>query len=123
MDQLKEIMSQYLFTPTGGTLSVILTVLSVIAMWVLFKKAHKAGWRSLIPILNLYTLVQIADGTGLKILLFLIPGVNVIYYVIMNYKLARSFGKGLLFTIGLLICPPLFLLFLGLGGATYEGAR
>ncbi len=120
MEVFKDVWSDYLFTPEGGVTAFLLAALSVIGMWVLFKKAHKAGWRSLVPVLNVYTLVQIGDTTGLKCLLFLIPVVNVIYYVMFNFRLARAFGKGFLFGLGLLLFPPLFILFLGLGKADYR---
>ncbi len=119
-ETFREIWSQYMFTPEGGVFSAVFAVLSIIGMWVLFKKAHKAGWRSLVPILNVYTLVQIGDTTGLKALLFLVPVVNVVYYVLFNLRLARAFGKGLLFGVGLMIFPPFFMLLLGLGGARYK---
>ncbi len=114
METLNEIWTKYIFTPEGGTVSAILAILSVVGMMILFRKAHKAWWRSLVPILNVYTLVQIGDGIGLKCLLFFVPVVNVVYYVIFNFRLARRFGKGFLFGIGLLVCPPLFILILGL---------
>jgi hypothetical protein len=120
MDKIMEIWTNYLFTPEGGAVSVILAVLSVIGMWLVFKKAHKAGWRSLVPVLNLYTLVQIGDRHGLKFLLLLIPVVGVIYYVLFSVRLARRFGKGLLFGVGLMLLPPLFILILGLGSAKYK---
>ena len=120
LESFKELWGSFLFTPEGGFISTLFAVLSVIGMWVLFKKAHKAGWRSLVPILNIYTLVQIGDTNGLKALLFLIPVVNVIYYIVFSVRLARSFGKGLLFGIGLMLFPPFFMLVLGLGGARYR---
>ena len=120
LDSFTDIWSEYLFTPEGGAVSLTLAVLSVVGMWLLFRKAHKAGWRSLVPVLNIYTLVQIADSTGLKVLLFLIPVVNVIYYILFNIRLARAFGKGLLFGIGLMLFTPFFMLILGFGSAKYK---
>ena len=122
-DAMREIWSEYLFTPQGGTVSCIVAVLSVVGMWILFRKAGKAGWRSLVPILNVYTLVRIADGAGWKTLLLLIPGVNAVYHVLLNLRLAKSFGKGVLFGLGLIFFTPLFTLILGLGGADYRGPR
>lgn len=122
-DKLSELWSQYIFTPQGGTFSMIVAVLSIVGMWMLFRKAGKAGWRSLIPVLNVYTLVKIADGAGWKVLLLLIPGVNVVYHVLLNLRLARSFGKTGLFGLGLIFFTPLFSLILGLGGASYRGPR
>ncbi len=123
MEHLQELWREYLFTPQTGFFSAVVAVLSVIAMWVLFKKAGKSGWRSLVPILNLYTLVDIADGFGIKFLLLPIPVVGVVYHVLLNLRLARAFGKGLLYGVCLIFFTPLFTLFLGLGNARYRGPR
>lgn len=120
VESFEQIWNEYLFTPGGGTLATVAAVLSVVAMWLIFKKAHKAGWRSLIPLLNVYTLVQIADGVGLKCILLFIPVIGAIYHVILNLKLARRFGKGLLFGLGLIFFTPVFMLILGLGPARYR---
>ena len=122
-DTLQEIWSEYLFTPEAGTFSLILAVLSVVAMWFIFVKAGRGGWRSLIPIYNLYTLVDIGDTTGWKFLLFLIPLVGEIYYLIFAFRLARAFHKGAVFALGLIFFPPLFMLILGFGGSTYKRKR
>ena len=122
-DQLQSIWSEYLFTPETGTVSVILAVLSVVAMWVVFVKAGRGGWRSLVPVLNLYTLVDIADTTGWKFLLLLIPVVGTVYYILFTYRLARAFGKGLLFAIGMMLFQPFFMLILGFGRAKYRKRR
>ena len=54
-------------------------------------------------------------------LLYLIPLVNLVFYVFMCRRLCRVFGKGLLFTLGLIFIEPLFILILGFGGAKYRG--
>ncbi|MBQ7638830.1 MAG: hypothetical protein IJS90_08015 [Clostridia bacterium] len=119
IDQFKELWSQYIFTPETGKVSIVLAILSIAGMWLLFRKAGKGGWRSLIPVLNIYTLVQIADR-GWKVILFFIPLVGAVYYIIFSVRLARAFGKGGLFALGLMICPPLFMLILGFGKADYR---
>ena len=120
IEHLQEIWDQFVFTADTGKFSVVLAVLSVIAMWVLFRKAGRGGWRSLVPGLNLYTLCDIADTSGWKFILFLIPLVGLVYYVIFSFRLARAFGKGFLFGLGLLFFPPLFMLILGFGHAKYR---
>ena len=123
MEYLQEIWQKYLFTPQAGAVSVLVAALSLIAMWTLFKKAGRGGWRSLVPILNLYTLVDIADGHGIKFLLLLIPGVGAVYHVLLNLRLALAFGKGLVYGLCLIFFTPLFTLLLGLGSARYRGPR
>ncbi len=104
-----------------GTLIVV--VLLIIAMWKIFSKAGQGGWKSLIPIYNVYTLCKIADGNGWKFLLLLIPIVNIIYMIMLYYRLSKSFGKGFLFTLGLIFLPNIFTLILGFGGSQYIGPR
>ena len=102
---------------------LIVAVIEIIAMWKIFTKAGDGGWKSIIPIYNIITLCKIADGSGWKVLLFLIPIVNVIYYIILMFRLSKSFGKGVLFCLGLLFLPNIFTLILGFGSAQYGGPR
>ena len=102
---------------------LIVAVLLIIAMWKIFSKAGQGGWKSIIPIYNVYMLCKIADGNGWKFLLLLIPIVNIIYTIMLCHRLAKSFGKGFLFTLGLLLLPNIFTLILGFGGSQYIGPK
>lgn len=102
-------------------IGIIACVIGIVAMWKIFTKAGEAGWKSIIPILNLYTLVKIADGNGVKFLLFLIPVVNFIFAIILNVKLAKAFGKGTGFAVGLIFLSFIFMLILAFGDAQYIG--
>lgn len=101
----------------------IVILLMIIADWKLFTKAGEAGWKSLIPIYNIYILVKIIDGKGIKFLLFLIPIVNIIYGIIFNFRIAKAYGKGTGFAIGLILLPNLFQLILAFGSAQYVGPQ
>ena len=120
MDITRELGDKYLFTTESKTMTGIVTVLTVLAMWMIFTKAKRSGWRSLVPLLNVYTLVDIADTTGWKFLLLLIPVVGVVYYVLLCLRLARVFRKGTLFAVGLMLFPTVFMLILGFGKAKYK---
>lgn len=98
-------------------------LLLIVAEWMIFTKAGEKGWKSLIPVYRSYILVKIADGNGWKFLLLLIPFVNIVYGIMMNYRLARAFGKGTGFTFGLVLVPNIFTLILGLGKAQYIAPR
>ncbi len=101
--------------------TLVIAILSIIALWKIFEKAGEAGWKAIIPFYNAYTLVKIVDGSGIKFLLFLIPFVNIVYYIIFNVRLAKVFGKGTGFAIGLMLLPNLFTLILGFGNDNYLG--
>jgi hypothetical protein len=51
----------------------------------------------------------------------LIPLVNLIIWIILCIDVAKSFGKGTGFGIGLLLLPFIFFLILGFGSAQYQG--
>ena len=106
-----------------STTSLIVSVLMIVAMWLIFSKAGQGGWKALIPFYNLYTYCKVADGNGWKFLLFLIPLVNLIYAIILYFRLAKSFGKGVGFGFGLLFLTPIFMLILAFGKAQYIGPK
>lgn len=62
-----------LFSLGGGTsswYSIAVYVLSIIAWWKIFEKAGEPGWKSLIPIYNLYVLYKLTWKGYLCFLMF-----------------------------------------------------
>lgn len=104
-------------------LSLAISVLTLIAMWKLFVKAGKAGWKCLIPFYNTYCLYDIAWGNGWLFLLMFVPCVNVVVGIMMLFKLAKAFGQGTGFGFGLLFLNTIFILILGFGSAEYVGPQ
>ena len=105
--------------------SLCITIVSIVALWRIFKKAGKPGWASIIPIYNLVVMFQICDMSPWLILLNLIPFVNFvlspILSIVMNAKLAGKFGKGVGFALGLIFFNFIFTLILAFGDSEYEG--
>ena len=102
---------------------IIVGVLLLIAGWKILTKAGEKGWKAIIPFYNMYTMVKIVDGKGIKFLLFLIPVVGFIYDIIFSIRMAKAFGKGTGFGIGILLLPNIFTLILGFGSAEYQGVQ
>jgi len=100
-------------------LAVLLLI--IIGMWKVFEKAGKPGWAAIIPIYNLVVLLEIVGKPIWWIILMLIPLVNLIVYIIILVELAKRFGKGVGFAIGLLIFPFICFPILGFGNAQYQG--
>lgn len=98
----------------------VIAILSIIALWKIFQKADIAGWKSIIPLYNNYCLCKIAWGTGWLFLINFVPLVNIVFLIMTQYRLAKAFGKGIGFTLGLIILSPIFLLILGFGSAEYQ---
>lgn len=99
-----------------------ISVVMLVAMWKLFSKAGEPGWACLVPFYNTYVLFKIAMGNGWLFLLMLVPIVNVVMEIMLLFKLAKAYGKGVGFGFGLLFLSPIFLLILAFGSAEYVGA-
>ena len=102
-------------------ISVIVSVASIVALWVIFTKANRPGWAAIIPIYNTLQLLWTVGRPWWWILLLLIPLLNVIILIIVMNDLSKSFGHGIGFTLGLIFLPPIFLLILAFGSSQYRG--
>ena len=108
---------------TGLTIvEIALLVLLIAGMWKVFQKAGKPGWAAIIPIYNIIVLLQITGKPIWWLVLYFIPLVNFVVLVLVCIALARRFGKGVGFAIGLALLPFIFYPILGFGDATYGGA-
>ena len=101
-------------------LDVALIILMVAAMWTVFKKAGEPGWAALIPIYNIMVLLKIAGKPMWWVILMLIPFVNIVVLIIAIVGLARNFGKGAGFALGLVFLAPIFYPILAWGDAQYQ---
>lgn len=96
-------------------------VLFVAAGWKIYAKAGQPGWSALIPIYNMVVFLKIVGRPLWWILLCFIPLVNLIVCIVLANDLAKKFGKGIGFTLGLIFLAPIFYLILAFGDAQYEG--
>jgi hypothetical protein len=104
-----------------GIVWLIVAVVVIIGMWKVFTKAGQPGWAAIIPIYNFYILCKVAGRPGWWLLLMLIPFVNFIIWIILSLDLAKKFGKGAGFGIGIALLSFIFLPVLGFGDAQYQG--
>ena len=108
-------------SPLSMIVGLLIALLLIVAMWKVFTKAGQPGWASIIPIYNLYIWCKIVGRPGWWILLMLIPFVNIIVGIILCIDMAKSFGKGVGFGIGLALLGIIFWPILGFGSAQYQG--
>lgn len=97
-------------------------ILIVAAMWKVFTKAGKPGWAAIVPIYNVIVMLEIAGKPTWWILLFLVPLANLIVMIITIVEIAKRFGKGGGFAVGLILLGFIFWPILGFGSAKYQGA-
>ena len=100
-----------------------IVVLMIASMWKVFVKAGKPGWAAIIPIYNIVVLLEIVGKPVWWIILMLIPIVNFVILIILTLGLAKSFGKGAGFGLGLLFLAPIFYPMLAFGDAQYQGPQ
>ena len=103
----------------GMLIGLAFIVLMVASVWKIFTKAGQPGWAAIIPIYNVIVLLKIIGKPWWWILGFLIPIVNFIVMILMAVGLAKVFGKGTGFAIGLILLGFIFYPMLAFGDATY----
>lgn len=94
-------------------------VLVIAGLWKVFVKAGQPGWAAIVPIYNLYILLLVVNRPWWWLLLMLIPFVSLIVWIIAMVDLAKSFGKSILFAVGLIFLGFIFIPILGFGSASY----
>ena len=132
-------------------IALVWVVLNIAATWRIFNKAGEPGWKSIVPIYNNYVLYgkvwstvwfwvtlvlnavvfytqpqAVAEGasmTALQMVGAVCMIASMVLYILLNYKTAKAFGKGIGFTLGLIFLQPIFLMMLGFGSAQYQGPQ
>ncbi len=100
--------------------AVAFFVVFIIGVWKTLEKAGQPGWGGLIPIYNLYLLTQVAQKPGWWVIMFFIPIANIVFSILLYNEIAKRFGQGVGFTIGLILLPAIFFMLLGFGNYTYK---
>ena len=132
---------------TSLVISTAWAVLAVVGRWLLFRKAGKPGWHSIIPILNAYDEFDLCWKGGKVFLAALLAGVAagcaavgqdspalmgvaalaVIWIIVIHWKqsmkLAAAFGKGGVTGLLLFLFDKPGRVILGLSGAEYVGKK
>ena len=104
----------------GGLLGLVIAIITIVGMWKIFVKAGEPGWAAIIPIYNMYIICKItAKPIWWLLLLLLCPFINFVVWILLSIALAKSFGKGVGFAIGMILLPFVFYPILGFGDATY----
>ena len=98
--------------------SLILLVLA--AKWKIFEKAKQPGWAALVPVYGSVKMLEITSRPLWWVALLMIPFVSAVLSVMTVYRLARNFGRGGWFAVGLVFLPFIFYPILAFGKGTYK---
>ena len=129
---------------------LVMYIFQIIADWKIFTKAGKPGWHSLIPYLNTWDQTDLSwnstmawvtvglmiaggslspimqnnpDSTFVMVIACILVAAIFVIGFISLYKLAKAFGKGIGFFIGLVFLNPIFMMILSFGNAEYQGKQ
>ncbi len=89
-------------------LSLLRSVIIMLGGSKIFKKAAKSEKMAVIPILNLFTMLEVAEISTFWGILLFVPVANVFVIAIMSYKLGGVFNTGTIFKLGLVLLPIIF---------------
>lgn len=109
----------------GGAFMLVwlaVVVLMIAALWKIFTKAGEPGWAAIVPIYNLIVMLKIAGKPAWWFILMLIPIVNIVIAFLTVDGMAKRFGKGTGFAIGMLLLPFIFYPMLAWGETRYTAA-
>lgn len=111
----------------GGGISVVLLLLGLVGLWKTLEKGGESGAWALLLLtgcLAPVAFVPVAKLSGRPpwwVLLLYIPIVNLVVLAILSVDLAKSFGKGTAYGIGLWLLGWIFYPMLGFGSSRYSG--
>ena len=72
---------------------LLLIVLPYIGLWKLFEKAGLPGWYGIIPIWNFYQRIKLSGRPVWWLILYLIPGIGILFALGVQVDLVKSYGK------------------------------
>jgi len=117
-----------LLIPEVRNIILIYCIVVLTAWWKMFEKAGIEGWKALIPFYNMWILAEIAGRPGwLGLVMVLCTTMDeigfiaaVVVQIIIYSDLAKAFGKGMGFTIGMLVLPIIFFPVIAFGKSTFR---
>jgi lipoprotein-releasing system permease protein len=91
------------------------------SLWRTHKKAGQWGGTFLVPIVNILGLLKMIGVSPMWALLYAVPGLNFIVHFTVMVLVAKSFGRGTLFGLGLAFLPTFFQPVMAFGPSVYVG--
>lgn len=103
--------SSYTMPTSSIVIGSIVGILAIVSLWIIFKKAGKPGWASIVPIYNIIVFIQVAGLPLWYLVLLIIPFANIYaifkIYIELAHKFGKSTGFGVLSVFFSGICLPI----------------
>jgi len=102
---------------------LIAYLICIPGLWMIFKKLEIIPWYSLIPIFNFIVLMKYYQLSMWYLVIIIFGPIWLIFMFLVNYKIAKSFGLGFGFALGLTLwfTSPIFTNLLGFGNYEFIG--
>jgi hypothetical protein len=97
---------------------LLIAVVAIAGFWKAFAKAGEPGWAAIIPIYNVWVMARIGDSGTLWFVLAILFGIPLVKITI---DVAKKFGQGAGFGIGLFLLAFIFWPLLGFGDYEFQG--
>ena len=99
-------------------LTLVICAALIIGLWKVFVKAGKPGWYAIIPVYNMWALLELGDQQGFWIL---VPVANIIFYVKACLSINKKFAKPTWFAFLMIFLPEVAFIILGFSKDVYKG--
>lgn len=95
---------------------LVLSLVQIVSMWVVFDKAGQSGWAAIVPFYNMWVLAEVGDKPGWLGLAACFSGaipfvgfiIQLVLWMVISIGVAKAFGRGIAFGIGLFFVPFVF---------------
>ena len=108
-------------SPALIVLWIAVSIVLIIANWIIFTKAGKPGWAIIIPIYNVIVMLQIVKKPIWWIFMLFIPVANVVFMIMIIYNLVLKFGQPGWHVILALFIGVIYYPYLAFSKASYTG--
>lgn len=98
--------------PVETAVAVALLLVIAVSLWRVFTKMGQQGWTGIVPVLNFVSIGVLAGRAWWFGVITIVPCIGFFFVVVLLHDLAKMFGHGILFTIGLVVLPFVFLPYL-----------
>jgi hypothetical protein len=95
---------------------IFIVLVQVVSMWVIFDKAGQPGWAAIVPFYNMWVLAEVGEKSGWMGLAVCFSSsipyigfiISIVFSIIINIGVAKTFSRGVLFGLGLVFLPFIF---------------
>jgi hypothetical protein len=102
----------------GSIIQLLIMAAALAGLWKSFEKMGRKGWEGIVPFYNVYILSQVMGKEIVWLIMCFIPLVNIVPMI----DVAKAWGKGTGFGIGLALVPFICWPILGFSSASFQGA-